>query len=165
MGRSVTSPAFFAHGGHAVEEGNRIYEIAAAVIAPDRPEETFASPVRYGKTTERDRHASGISRRRCGQPRLSRMSRPSLAPASGDGSRCNAEPPRIDRNAARRLRQPAGGRSPLRRRILPPPCGQRRAQAVMGIPSTGNRGRNFHLPRRRRSRSPSTSSVTSAATS
>jgi len=52
----------FAHGGHAEEEGNRIYEIAAAVIAPDRPEETFASPVRYGKTTERDRHASGISR-------------------------------------------------------------------------------------------------------
>jgi ATP-dependent DNA helicase DinG len=52
----------FAHGGHAEEDGNRIYEIAAAVIAPDRPEETFASPIRYGKTTERDRHASGISR-------------------------------------------------------------------------------------------------------
>ncbi|MDO9228326.1 MAG: ATP-dependent DNA helicase [Syntrophales bacterium] len=52
----------FAHSGHAEEEGNRIYEIAAAVIAPDRPEETFASPVRYGKTTERDRHASAISR-------------------------------------------------------------------------------------------------------
>jgi ATP-dependent DNA helicase DinG len=52
----------FAHGGHAEEDGNRIYEIAAAVIAPDRPEETFASFVRYGKTTERDRHASGISR-------------------------------------------------------------------------------------------------------
>ena len=52
----------FAHGGHAEEDGNRIYEIAAVVIAPDRPEETFASPVRYGKTTERDRHASGISR-------------------------------------------------------------------------------------------------------
>ncbi|MDP3096731.1 MAG: hypothetical protein Q8M86_02150, partial [Syntrophales bacterium] len=52
----------FAHGGHADEDGNRIYEIAAAVIAPDRPEETFASFVRYGKTTERDRHASGISR-------------------------------------------------------------------------------------------------------
>ena len=52
----------FAHGGHAEEDGNRIYEIAAAVIAPDRPEETFASLVRYGKTTERDRHTSGISR-------------------------------------------------------------------------------------------------------
>ena len=52
----------FAHGGHTEEDGNRIYEIAAAVIAPDRPEETFASPVRYGKTTERDRHASAISR-------------------------------------------------------------------------------------------------------
>lgn len=52
----------FAHSGHAEEDGNRIYEIAAALIAPDRPEETFASPVRYGKATERDRHASGISR-------------------------------------------------------------------------------------------------------
>jgi ATP-dependent DNA helicase DinG len=52
----------FAHSGLAEEEGNRIYEIAAAVIAPDRPEETFSSLVRYGKTTERDRHASGISR-------------------------------------------------------------------------------------------------------
>ena len=52
----------YAHGGHAEEDGNRIYEIAAALIAPDRPEETFASLVRYGKTTERDRHASGISR-------------------------------------------------------------------------------------------------------
>lgn len=52
----------FAHGGHAEEDGNRIYEIAAAVIAPDRQEETFASPVRYGKATERERHASGISR-------------------------------------------------------------------------------------------------------
>lgn len=52
----------FAHCGHAEEEGNRIYELAAAVIAPDRPEETFASLVRYGKTTERDRHASGVSR-------------------------------------------------------------------------------------------------------
>jgi len=52
----------FAHSGLAEEEGNRIYELSAAVIAPDRQEETFASPVRYGKTTERDRHASGISR-------------------------------------------------------------------------------------------------------
>ncbi|MFZ4437859.1 MAG: ATP-dependent DNA helicase [Syntrophales bacterium] len=52
----------FAHNGLAEEDGNRIYEIAATVIAPDRPEETFASPVRYGKTTERDRHASGVSR-------------------------------------------------------------------------------------------------------
>lgn len=52
----------FAHSGHAEEEGNRIYEIAAAVIAPDRPEQAFASLVRYGKTTERERHASGVSR-------------------------------------------------------------------------------------------------------
>jgi ATP-dependent DNA helicase DinG len=52
----------FVHSGHAEEEGNRIYEIAAALIAPDRPEETFSSLVRYGKTTERDRHASGISK-------------------------------------------------------------------------------------------------------
>ena len=52
----------YAHSGLAEEDGNRIYEIAAAVIAPDRPEETFSSLVRYGKTTERDRHASGISR-------------------------------------------------------------------------------------------------------
>ncbi len=52
----------FAHRGLAEDDGNRIYEIAATVIAPDRPEETFTSPVRYGKSTERDRHASGISR-------------------------------------------------------------------------------------------------------
>ena len=52
----------YAHSGLTEDDGNQIYEIAAAVIAPDRPEETFASPVRYGKTTERDRHASGISR-------------------------------------------------------------------------------------------------------
>jgi ATP-dependent DNA helicase DinG len=52
----------YAHSGLTEDDGNRIYEIAAAVIAPDRPEETFSSLVRYGKTTERDRHASGISR-------------------------------------------------------------------------------------------------------
>jgi len=52
----------YVHSGLTEDEGNRIYEIAAAVIAPDRPEETFSSLVRYGKTTERDRHASGISR-------------------------------------------------------------------------------------------------------
>ena len=45
----------FAHGGHAEEEGNRIYEIAAAVIAPDRPEETFASPcLLYTSPSPRD---------------------------------------------------------------------------------------------------------------
>ena len=52
----------FVHSGSSEDDGNRIYEIAAAVIAPDRPEETFSSLVRYGKTTERDRYASGISR-------------------------------------------------------------------------------------------------------
>ncbi len=52
----------FAHGGLADEDGNRIYEIAATVIAPDRQEESFASLVRYGKSTERDRHASTVSR-------------------------------------------------------------------------------------------------------
>jgi ATP-dependent DNA helicase DinG len=53
----------YAHSGLLMEDdGNRIYEIAAALIAPDRQEETFSSLVRYGKTTERDRHASGISR-------------------------------------------------------------------------------------------------------
>jgi ATP-dependent DNA helicase DinG len=52
----------FAHSGIQDDNGNRIYELAAAVIAPDRPEETFTSHVRYGRTTERDRHASGVSR-------------------------------------------------------------------------------------------------------
>ena len=52
----------FAHCGHAEDDGNRIYEIAAAVIAPDRPDEIFSSPVRYGKFTERERYASGLSR-------------------------------------------------------------------------------------------------------
>jgi len=52
----------YAHSGLTEDDGNQIYEIAAAVIAPDRPEETFSSLVRYGKTTERDRYASGISR-------------------------------------------------------------------------------------------------------
>jgi ATP-dependent DNA helicase DinG len=52
----------YAYRGLTEDGGNRIYEIAATIIAPDRPEETFSSPVRYGKTTERDRHASGISR-------------------------------------------------------------------------------------------------------
>ncbi|MCX5756932.1 MAG: hypothetical protein NTU83_00190, partial [Candidatus Hydrogenedentes bacterium] len=52
----------FVHSGLTEDEGNRIYEIATTVIAPDRPEETFSSLVRYGKTTERDRHVSGISR-------------------------------------------------------------------------------------------------------
>jgi ATP-dependent DNA helicase DinG len=52
----------YAHSGPVEDEGNRIYEVAAAVIAPDRKEETFSSQVRYGKTTEKERHLSGISR-------------------------------------------------------------------------------------------------------
>jgi ATP-dependent DNA helicase DinG len=52
----------YVHSGLTEDDGNQIYEIAAAVITPDRPEETFSSLVRYGKTTERDRYASGISR-------------------------------------------------------------------------------------------------------
>ena len=52
----------YAHSGLTEDDGNQIYEIAAAVIAPDRPEETFSSLVHYGMTTERDRYASGISR-------------------------------------------------------------------------------------------------------
>jgi ATP-dependent DNA helicase DinG len=52
----------YAHSGPAEDDGNRIYEVAAAVVAPDRPEEIFTSPVRYGKTTERERYASGLSR-------------------------------------------------------------------------------------------------------
>ncbi len=52
----------FAHFGHAEDDGNRIYEIAAAVIAPDRPEKIFSSPVRDGKFTERERYASGLTR-------------------------------------------------------------------------------------------------------
>jgi hypothetical protein len=36
----------YAHSGLAEDDGNQIYEISAAVIAPDRPEETFSSLVR-----------------------------------------------------------------------------------------------------------------------
>lgn len=52
----------FAHCGLAEEGGNRIYEVAASVFAPDRPEEKFSSRVRYGRSTEREHHVSGISR-------------------------------------------------------------------------------------------------------
>lgn len=52
----------FAHGGQAEDAGNRLYEAAAAVIFPDRPGEYFSSPIRYERFTERERHASGLSR-------------------------------------------------------------------------------------------------------
>jgi ATP-dependent DNA helicase DinG len=52
----------FAHTGNADDEGNRIYEVAAAPITPDGCWEIFSSPVRYRKTTERDYHLSGLSR-------------------------------------------------------------------------------------------------------
>jgi ATP-dependent DNA helicase DinG len=52
----------YAHSGLDEDDGNRIYEIAATIMAPDRPEHSFSSLVRYNKTTERDRYASGISR-------------------------------------------------------------------------------------------------------
>jgi ATP-dependent DNA helicase DinG len=61
-GKFLKIACLFVHSGLTEDDGNRIYEIAAAVVAPDRPDETFSSLVRYGKTTERDRHASGISR-------------------------------------------------------------------------------------------------------
>ncbi|MCE5265872.1 MAG: hypothetical protein LLG97_20370, partial [Deltaproteobacteria bacterium] len=71
-GKTQNIACLFVHTGLADDGGNRIYEIAAAVIAPDRPEERFSSPVRYGKTTEREYHASGVSRE-------SLQSAPSLA--------------------------------------------------------------------------------------
>ncbi|MBU2054444.1 MAG: hypothetical protein KJ936_04855 [Proteobacteria bacterium] len=43
----------FAHSGQAEDAGNRLYEFSAALIAADRPEEYFTSPIRYGKFTER----------------------------------------------------------------------------------------------------------------
>jgi ATP-dependent DNA helicase DinG len=52
----------WAHCGAAEDGGNRIYEVAAASLSPDRPGETFSSPVRYKPFTERERHASGLSR-------------------------------------------------------------------------------------------------------
>ena len=52
----------YAHRGPPDKDGNRFYEIAAALICPDRPEDFFSSPVRYGKFTERERCASGLSR-------------------------------------------------------------------------------------------------------
>ena len=70
----------FVHSGLTEDNGERIYEIAAALIAPDRPEETFSSLVRYAKTTERDRHASGVSGRRCEPPQLLRTPQPFSRP-------------------------------------------------------------------------------------
>jgi ATP-dependent DNA helicase DinG len=58
----VTFACLFAHCCAAQDGGNRVYEVAASLLSPDRPEETFSSYVRHGRTTERDRHASGVSR-------------------------------------------------------------------------------------------------------
>lgn len=52
----------YAHSGHADDDGNRHYEVAAALVAPDRQEEGFSSCVRYLRFTERERYASGLSR-------------------------------------------------------------------------------------------------------
>ena len=52
----------YAHGGLPDRDGNRLYEVAAALIAPDRPEDFFSSPIRYDRFTERERCASGLSR-------------------------------------------------------------------------------------------------------
>ena len=43
----------FAHSGQAEDAGNRLYQLSAALIAADRPEEYFTSPIRYGKFIER----------------------------------------------------------------------------------------------------------------
>ncbi len=52
----------FAHCGKDDDEGNHIYEIAAASLSPNGLGEPFSSPVRYKKTTERDYRLSGVSR-------------------------------------------------------------------------------------------------------
>ena len=52
----------YAHKGPSDKDGNRFYEIAAALICQDRPEDFFSSPVRYDRFTERERCASGLSR-------------------------------------------------------------------------------------------------------
>jgi ATP-dependent DNA helicase DinG len=52
----------YAHLGPPDREGGRFYEICAARVTPERPDEFFSSPVRYGRFTERERHASGLSR-------------------------------------------------------------------------------------------------------
>lgn len=52
----------FAHSGKDEDDGNRIYEIAAAVLSPTGLGEPVSSPVRYAKTTERDWRLSGVSR-------------------------------------------------------------------------------------------------------
>src|SRR3989339_446029 len=52
----------FAHCGKDEDEGNRIYQIAAAPLSPKGSGEMISSPVRYKKTTERDYRLSGVSR-------------------------------------------------------------------------------------------------------
>lgn len=52
----------YAHLGPPDESGCRIYEVAAVRLSPEGPDDHFSSPVRYGRFTERERHASGLSR-------------------------------------------------------------------------------------------------------
>jgi len=52
----------FAHCGKDEDEGNRIYQIAAAPLSPKGSGEMISSLVRYKKTTERDYRLSGVSR-------------------------------------------------------------------------------------------------------
>lgn len=52
----------YAHTGLKEDRGNRIYDIAAAIISRDRSRRDFSSMVRYGYLTERERYHSNISR-------------------------------------------------------------------------------------------------------
>ena len=51
-----------AHTGLREDEGNRVYAIAAAIIAPDTPSRTYDSLIRYNHLTTRDRYRSNVSK-------------------------------------------------------------------------------------------------------
>ena len=49
--------------GQEDDGGNRVYSLAAAAISPGGEVERFSSLVRYRKTTAREHHHSGVSRK------------------------------------------------------------------------------------------------------
>ena len=61
---SIESLAFlYAHRGYRMDEGNCFYSVAAAVIKPGNPKETFESLVRYPFFRGRERLRSNLSQK------------------------------------------------------------------------------------------------------
>ncbi|SEM53649.1 ATP-dependent DNA helicase DinG [Syntrophus gentianae] len=60
---SIDEVAFvYAHTGLKEDDGNRIYEIAAAILSRDASRRDFSSLIRYRYLTERERYHSNIAR-------------------------------------------------------------------------------------------------------